>query len=331
MKYIPILKNKQGEIYALGNLSDAVAKSITPLIEIRSGKVNIDKLIDKWKGYFFAQLPFDADAVPIFFATNNKLIPVITPKYEDTPFWSDLLAISKAKNRFLFRLTPEDMDISEDFIVTPPHSLTNAINDTGINKERIAVLIDLGFINKSQLKVSELLSKLIISPLKKIGIKNIAISSSSMVNIADISLAGSEHLAVKLIPRLEAEIVKNIRNTFPDLIYSDYTCLGVYDHKFTDEEAKFMRGAAKIRYTLPNNHYLVIKGKQFIKRGKDQYPEMCSIIVNDDGFSGKDFSSSDKFIYDCSMKREPQKCGNLTTWITRDIVHHITLMIDEIA
>lgn len=86
----------------------------------------------------------------------------------------------------------------------------------------------------------------------------------------------------------------------------------------------WMRGAAKIRYTGPNDFYIFrgqsLKYPKF--GGFNQFRTLAAHLIADSVYRGAAYSSGDKYIDDCAANRVGT--GNLQKWVEVGTNQHIT-------
>lgn len=334
--YVPIVKCKMGEQKALLNLDDQVKDNIIPLIEIplfsqamtKKG-TTVEGLISSFwdkRNYFFYFMPdwySDLDDFNDFIEEKVKplchdscAIPVIDLSLVDfIKDWSDI-----SQNGVAIRLRNNDFgDIEE--ILNP------LFDETTLTRNQIHLIFDLQYVGENDLfsKISVL--KAAFSDLDKASeFRSIVISSVSFPK----QLPSMESKKIYRFKRVETEIfamaLKLSERFNFNYVYSDYGPSDI-------EENIFVVGMSpnfKIKYTAFDD-YLYIKGIPVKKGGLDlgNVRELAKILVECSDFSGEDYSWGDKNIFNIALGASASS-GNLTTWVSYSMNHHITFITRQI-
>ncbi len=106
--------------------------------------------------------------------------------------------------------------------------------------------------------------------------------------------------------------------------FGDYTLV---HPKFSPLDMRKIKSAGKIVYTTSSS-WLVSKGGAF-RDNPEQMHDHCAAIVGAGVFKGGAYSSGDKYIAACAVKKA--KPSNLTWWKFVTINHHITLALDDLS
>jgi len=132
-----------------------------------------------------------------------------------------------------------------------------------------------------------------------------------------------------LLPRVEWCLWKNSHQTNPSrkAIFGDYATL----HPFLLSPFTGMNPSASIRYTT-DEHWVVMRGQGIRAEGSAgfaQFPANAQSLMDRSEFCGEDFSYADKYIFERPL--HPDKPGNLTTWVTVGVNHHLTFVVRQLA
>lgn len=335
-KYVPIVKCKMGEQKALLNLNEEVKNDIIPLVEIplfsqamvKRGTTVEEVVASFWKQrkYFFYFMPewyVDYDDFNDFLderikplCNNDYAIPVIDLTL--VGFIKDLGDISK--NGVAIRLRNNEFgDIEE--ILNP------LFQDTNLKRSQTHLIFDLQYINEDDLFSKKSVLKAAFSDLDKASeFGSIVISSVSFPR----QIPPMESKKIYRFKRVENEIFATAlklseRFNF-NYVYSDYGPSDI-------EERGFVIGMSpnfKIKYTAFDD-YLFIKGIQVKKGGLDieNVQALARILIDCSDYSGPEYSWGDKNIYDIAQGTS-KSSGNLTTWVSYAMNHHITFITDQI-
>ncbi len=334
--YVPIVKCKMGEQKALLNLDDKVKARIIPLIEIplfsqamtKKG-ITIEELISSFwpeRNYFFYFMPdwysdfedfndFIEDKVKPL-CQDSCAVPVIDLSLVDfVKDWSDI-----SKNGVAIRLRNNEFGHIEDI-------LNPLFNETKLKRNQVHLIFDLQYIGES-----DLFSKISVLKAAFSDLDNASNFSSIVISCVSFprQLPSMESKKIYRFKRIETEIfamaLKLSERFNFNYVYSDYGPSDI-------EESIFVVGMSpnfKIKYTTFDD-YLYIKGIQVKRGGLDlgNVRELAKILVECSDFSGEDFSWGDKNISDIVLGLSTNS-GNLTTWVSYSMNHHITFITQQI-
>lgn len=335
-QYVPIIKCKMGEQKALLNLEEQVKNSIIPLIEIplfseamTKRGTTVEGLISSfWESrkYFFS---FTSDWYTDLEDFNDFIeekvkplcnsglaIPVIDLSLVDfIKDWSEI-----SRNGVAIRLRNNEFANIEDI-------LNQLFEDGVLSRKQTHLIFDLQYVGENDLfsKVSVL--KAAFSDLDMASeFCSIVISSVSFPK----QFPSIDAKKIYRFKRIETEIfataLKLSRRFSFNYVYSDYGPSDI-------EENAFVVGMSpnfKIKYTAFDD-YLYIKGIPIKRGGLDiaNVRELAKILVGCSDFSGEEYSWGDKNIYDIAQGVSASS-GNLTTWVSYSMNHHITFITRQI-
>ncbi len=97
------------------------------------------------------------------------------------------------------------------------------------------------------------------------------------------------------------------------------------------EPPSFCNPSASIRYTA-DSYWVIMRGEGIMNDdgpGRDGYVGNAMLLLERAEFCGPDFSAGDGYIH--SMGRQGTKVGSPETWIRAAINHHITFTVRQIA
>lgn len=332
--YVPILKWKRGEQQALKNLSEVVKSHICPLFEISNAKKELffDVLQDVWpnRGYYFYFTPecyeYDVEAFPQFaaetfpqFCNNGFGIPVIDLSYTDfIDNWNPF-----SQNGVALRLRNNEFGAIENTL--------NGLFDNGLlSRDTTDIIMDLQLVSENDLFAKTAVLKAAFSDLDSpSAFRSIIISSSSFKvipeNVPEIKRIYRFKRTETEIFSTSSKLSKQNRFNF-HYVYSDYGPTDIEDTQFVIG----MSPNFKIKYTGFED-YLYIKGISLKKGGLDiaNVRELANLLITDRDYSGSDFSWGDQKIYDIATGHGTSP-GNLTTWVSYAMNHHMTFIISQI-
>ncbi|MFV0516510.1 MAG: beta family protein [Aminipila sp.] len=335
--YVPVLKWKKGEQFALKELFPHQRNGIIPLLEI-TDYLTPEVILENINSCHNQPVYIDTliaaqDDRDYLISVTEQSIQNACPIYP-VLYYDDFPEISEELKSFVKRIAyrislPESIDgpdlyetiqTIEEFHHKNQDLLIDIILDLGVVVKENEVSRELAetkdtlkkyFLNKS------FFNKIIIcvSSFPE-NITNVAAGETVTFKRYDIKLFK------KIINNVDFEVLKE------SLIYADY---GVT--KFTDTELDFTKMKygilPKVKYTTANE-YIVLKGKRNkAKQMELGYVELSKKIVDSDYYYGEEFSFGDKEIkIKASNGKGP---GNNQNWVTIVANHHIAAVIDQLS
>lgn len=347
--YVPVLRGREGEFSAYETLSPDLKQFLTPLIELpsipfdyaqnrpqRTLSEHLSTLLNrvaqaykgnhlyldfKWleggdyggvKQTGFRQL-IDSDllAIPVFARQEGP---------EDLRAAKEI--VQKLEGSIAIRLGVEDF--SEDLDLD--QDLDRILAGTSAEISRTDLIIDLQDLG-SDLGRASLLARSIFSlvPYKDRWRRLILVASSFPEDLSEVGAS-----SVQRLPRLEWDLWTRLQRKpsalpTPNLIYGDYA---ISSSTPREVDPRTMRMSANIRYST-FDHWLIVKGRNVRQYGFEQYFELCRTLIEQPDFSGRIFSSGDRYISDCAEGQAGP--GNATTWRKVGVNHHLTLMVNQLS
>lgn len=212
-------------------------------------------------------------------------------------------------------------DLPESCIrISPVDPPVNTLNQL-VNKTSMYLLIDFGYIeaipNIQFLSYCDSLRQLILGPWKSVIIAGTTFPES-MAHVPN---------GKSFYKRREYSDLFNIfHNRFPNINFGDYTITN--PKLLEDFDPVTMSSAAKIKYTTDDG-FLIYKGKSIKFHGFSQYHGLAKKLTQDNRYSGESFSWGDKEIKEKSEQNS--KTGNMRTWVSIGVNHHICMVLDQLA
>lgn len=275
--------------------------------------------------------------IPFLLKELNSLgvtvYPVIKYDYWHDPIYASALKGIHLKHdqRFCIRLNMDVSTIDEindhDYF---SERLSDIIEQLHINLPYTELLIDFNDISNEKNSIEDILDN------AKKTIRLARQSKFSQIILAGSSLPSSINLAVKernssgFVLRKEMLVWQTLLAENPSLniIFADY---GIRNPKSTDGSKAFPNANGKIRYTIPNKKYFIVRGSSLGNGQKFyQFLDLAQRVVSSEHYLGADFSWGDKQISLYSDPKNGKGTGNQTTWITIDTNHHIETVVKEI-
>lgn len=332
--YVPILKWKQGEQIAIKHLTEEIADSITPYLNV----MTYDKQTESstgFKKYLNNKRPFylnnhfnledqTGELIELFeelLSLDYHPIPVVSPSSPD-----ELLEyLSENKSKFPRML----IHLKEKETQTNSHSLTKFVSKIGIRPENCDLLIDLFTIDpKVNSDIYVDYSAKALSELSKLPFRSTIFSASSFPEM--IQQIKSDDIGQ--FQRLEWIIYLDLIKTYPKLIFSDYGNDDPFD-VISDHGYKLV---PTIRYTS-DSHWIIYRGHHDKNKPNDftQFHELSRKLVRDNTiFQGKEYSWGNQIIYECSLITTCKiKCNHshLPEWVKRTMNHHLTYVTRQVS
>lgn len=334
--YVPIVRCKLGEQKALINLDENVKDMVVPLIELPlftqamiNKQVTVEELISSFwnkRKYYFYFMPdwySDYDNFNDFFV--EKIKPICENEYAVPVIDLSLVDFVKdwsvaEKNGVAIRIRNNEFGDIEDI-------LNPLFSETQLKRSKTNLIFDLQYISENDLFSKTSVLKAAFSELDKAGeFNSIIISCVSFPK----QFPPMESKKVYRFKRIETDIFATsikLSDRFSfNYVYSDYGPSDIEDNGFVIG----MSPNFKIKYTAFDD-YLYIKGIQIKKGGLDigNVRALAKILIECSEYSGEHYSWGDKNIYDIAQGKI-KSSGNLTTWVSYTMNHHITFIINQI-
>lgn len=345
-KYVPILKCKRGEQDALKTLDSSVANIILPLLEIPHSSAvenattirnqSFSEFINTFwrdKPFYFYFLPewySEGDAVDIEtfsefaiqtilpFCSNGYAIPVFdlscTIGIRD---WSVF-----ANRRVAIRLRNNEFGAVED-------TLNFLFLEGVLERKNVDLILDLQYVSADDLFAKKAVLKAALADLDGAEeFHSIVIAAVSFPKSS--KLASVESREIYRSKRIETELYAEARKLSKrfrfNYVYGDYGPTDIEDITFVVG----MTPNFKIKYTSFDN-YLYIKGVSLKKGGLDfeNVQKLARLLVDSEDYSGENYSWGDKKISDIATGLT-HTAGNLTSWVSYAMSHHITFIARQV-
>lgn len=350
--YVAVMKNKIGELEALRHASPQVWARLTPLIELIGRKKPPEAYNSETVKTWLRRV---ADAVgqhPIFLdvirlkpshpaLTKDGTLPVLSVIYEAARKHglayvpvvrpgvppADLRLVRRAvlcEGRGVAIRYPL-LEIAMREGQTAGIVVKQILTDVEVEITGSDLLIDLRYLGPElDVRAGDLAPS--VKELVAIGDwRSVAILGTSMPS----SLGGViSEWTVGELPRREWELWSALKRNLPEPIptFGDYV---VQNPRVPEDETgggPSMR--ANIRYTSERATLIARGLGPVIVEGKEQYRDLCQMLVQRPEFSGRDYSWGDEQIVDCADGLlEP---GSYNAWRGAGSSHHLQLITDSL-
>ncbi len=352
--YRPILRFKRGEQTALSYLSGTAKSAIKPLVNITPHSFDpispegLDDVFDQrlaqdagrlnsiWAGYEAAVDLGDIDsnaqcvqaAHPVRYFFNciygDEVRANINPVLRFNSDDDYIAAVASVCRDFniapVLRLTPDDLAEPETETV-----ISKMLGECGVSSQETEMVVDMGYITtkgRSQIMAKGALSAV---PFVEDWATLSLVAGSFPESLSDFIVG--RHT----IERREWPVWLSNRNVAGrEVIYGDYATI----HPIPVEDGldpKTMNPSASVRYTHEHT-WLLLRGYGVRSRdgaGFTQFVSHANTLVGSPEYRGKDFSFGDAKIMRISQGEDKQ--GNLETWVTIGVNHHISEVVYQLA
>jgi hypothetical protein len=349
---MPVLRGKQGEMFALKRLDAGIQASILPLLDIdespstekktldRHLELTVERLAKAWgKSH---ELIIDTDRIDSDKRIANGthylshickhaemwgLNAILTCSLDRLDSESYLNAITgdhqRSQGKLCIRVFDNDIELSEDEFSS---KTTTLLTRVGSNRELCDLVIDLQVINVDRFDdILEQVTRFLSSQRNVADWKSIFLVGSSFPN----SLKGIKADTLTEFPRHDFKLWQSItsaRNKPRRIpIFGDY---GIVSALFTDQpDFRSANIPTKIRYAT-DDRWVVAKGGTTKKHGFGYFRKLAKQIMQLKHYKKESFSWGDKFISDCASGGST---GNMTSWVCADTNHHITQVVHQLS
>jgi hypothetical protein len=357
-QYVPILRSKDGEMYALRQLRPDDRQRITPLIEItprifqpaRTGRYKglepvagevlfqqAKKLFSSWHyGPFFMDL-WHVDG-KVILPGNKSPLEVIAKHLRDwrlnmvpvtglgrsAPYQDSIARVASADRRGVcIRIVPSEV-LANKFTRT----ITTLRRHLQLTEADLDLLVDYGTLEEESPDLGDVFAKI----PRLDAWRSIIVASGAFPKDLQAFKPGIHKIPRSDWHKWKQQIASTRLARKPT--FSDYT---IQYGKYV-EPVDHCNPSASIRYTLDDD-WLIMRGEAIIaKKGKDKENGPGStqwiahaMLLRDGGeFCGSDFSDGDAYIFAMSQKTG-KPCGTPMTWIRAGLNHHLTLVSRQIA
>lgn len=354
MNYRPILRFKRGEQTALANLEPSQKAAIKPLVNLVAHGFNppdglltdsafdqrirqdADRLKSVWASYpvnvDLGDIEPDAQCdgvihpVKYFFdrlyADNNCPIasPVLRAGSDDRYIAAVAAVCAEYGSVPAFRITPDDLaevDIDD--------AIQSMLFTCGVRAADAEFIIDMGYISTTGRSILTARGALTAVPFVEDWAALTLVAGSFPESLSEFAIGPHT------IERHEWDVwLANRSLGARPLLYGDYVTL----HPIPIEDGidpALMNPSASLRYAV-GSKWILLRGQGTRTRGGQGYNQFfthADKIVTMPEYRGEDFSFGDRKIM--KIHRREENHGNLETWVTIAVSHHIAEIVDQLA
>lgn len=352
MRYVPILKAKEGELGALQTLAASAADAIVPLMEVPEVPVDpetgeatrdeVDFLADLGFGQKMAKAWSHRFFVDVGWADSNQAtspLAIVLSSCRDANAAACPVVSTAHSNQTLaaashhHRLTGSgvcirlgEADFAEE--VNQVEVIDRLMDSLGVDRTAADVVIDLKEVpagDAARVRHT-FLARGCLSLVPTVGQwRSLILAGTAFPqDLSEVDAASASRLR-----RAEWQVwtaLVSRPDTLPrTLVYSDY---GIAHPVSVIVDPRKMRMSASIRYTTDRD-WLIVKGRNVRQYGFEQFFDLSQQIVNSPDYYGEGFSWGDQYIKRCAERQTGP--GNATTWRKVGTSHHLTVVARQVA
>lgn len=325
---------KESEQEALAKLNPTDASHITPIIELVPAgfKLATERSVEKiakgiashWRGFAFL------DVGLLKPETAKHAIPAIRKEFDfyrsnigivtrfDAPYQSEIKS-SFSSSPLCIRLRVSDLEIEYN-------QLRKAIGDFlrfhGKRAKDVHLIVDFEMVANDTIPIA--------AYLNNIPFFDEWVSVIALLGAFPEDLAAIEKNSQQLLPRFDwivwSEFAASNRNR--PVNFGDYN---IMCGRFKDNEGKRRNFSASLRYTSKDS-WVIMRGEGVYNDdgpGFQQYPAQALLLCERAEFEGASFSEGDRYIYE--MAQQSTSTGNVKSWLSATINHHLTFVPRQIS
>ncbi|WP_366294487.1 beta family protein [Paenibacillus sp. AN1007] len=350
LKYVPVLKWKQGEQKAVEGLQIPTKQSMTPLIEIPQidwdyendcPKKTIDEHLSKtgeslynsWgitEPVFIDLIYIDPSermqdgSHPLSYVLQEgrnrgiNLIPVTDPNRDSAYQLEVMKANQTDQNGVCIRL-------KEAHFNNLQHHINQLLQQQNISPNEVDLVIDYEYASTENKNRTSIFLKGVLDTIPYLhDWRSLTLTGTSFP--ADLGSIDSNSIGE--IERSEWLIWKDVVTTHSlkrSLNFGDY---GISNPAPFEADPRFINMSANIRYTA-DDKYIIFKGRVIKRFGGAQYFQIAQQVVAHHEYYGAGFSAGDYYINEVANNNDGP--GNATSWRKAGTNHHLTLVITELS
>ena len=354
IRYVPILKAKDAEYRALGDLTPHAQASIVPLLEVpsipwdyendgpaKSIDAHLAPVANRIAGVWAApaiayiDLALVADDLlsdgrhPLEAVMENAvktgaaLIPVIGLDRSKQYQAAARAAAARDRRGVCLRLEPDALLSAAAEPLTA--RVDAALSDVGLAAPDIDLVLDLGSIRGDDTAVLAVAWTTLWPALPRLmEWRSVTFAATAFPQ----SLTGLTPNAITRIPRGEWSLYSSLRNAAlprqPD--FGDYA---IAHPEPVEMDPRLMKISAQVRYAAPTE-WLVVRGRNTKDYGWGQMHGLAAKLIAEPEFAKAPHCWGDEFIQRCAIVSTSES-GNAMTWRRVGTVHHLTTVVEQLT
>lgn len=323
--YVPILKTKAGERWALSHLAPGLRSDFTPLMELHphdelgvgAHAADICEALEA----IWSDAPFFLDTVWFHSETGNpavidavfsaarahslSAIPVVRLTYGRTTLQQIRAEIDEDDRGYLLRLTPDE--------IADTHRIDAVLGDLELPASEVHLMLDY------RGRAMNLLTHVPTVPHLEDWRTFTSASGSFPRSLATLPLNAWQQLPRHDWTTWESAVAGGGLARLP--AYGDYTT------RDYGEPAAGGRPSVNLRYTT-DNHWLVQVGGKVAAGAAPDFKRFCQQLISRPEYTGQAFSAGDQELY--SRAQLGTSSGGSQSWVQWSINHHLTFVNQQI-
>jgi len=324
--YVPVLKSKAGERWALSHLHGPAKSKIRPLVEFHPHDTkalgdHVEGICDGFQAAWGVNRWFYVDTIwlhgnsgspavigEVYEAAASadlQTVPVVRTSYDDASLQQLQNIISEGKRGCMLRITPETL--------STPTLIDAVVEALGVSRADVDLLLDY------RQHPMSLTTDVVRIPHVSDWRLFIATSGVFPKSLTFLPLHQWHPLPRHDWQSWQSGIAGAIRRK---PIYSDYTM------RPPGPPADFGEPSVNLRYTL-DDHWLVQMGGKHKDGAAPEMHVMCSQLVANSDYSGEDFSAGDEEID--RVTDETEGPGGPTQWLQWCVSHHMEFVVGQLS
>jgi Beta protein len=324
--YVPILKSKQGERWALSHLKAARKAKLRPVLEFHPPKAkslpdHVESISESLQVAWGVDRRFYVDTIwlngnagqpavveTVFESLEDcelKAIPVVRPTYDDATL-EELRAVIAGNDRgCLLRITPQTLNT--------PAVIDTVIAAVDLAPDRVDLLLDY--------RQSAMLLANHVPNIPHLGDWQRFIAASGVFpeSLANLPLHQWHEIARYDFTSWQNGVQGGLQRK---PIFADYTM------RPPGAPADFGAPSVNLRYTL-DDHWRVQMGGKHKEGAAPEIHAMCEELRDSAEYSGEDFSKGDEEID--RIADDPEETGGPTQWLQWCVSHHIEFVVQQLS
>lgn len=355
--YVPILKGKQGELNALSNIG-AESANLIPLLEVVPSGMDdadpqeaakdiarfADRLAISWTmgepvfldaGLLPDDLPLAQGWPPIQHllvhaeARGVRGIPVVRTTDSAVTRSAVRAALTETQQGSVcLRLGPDDTESDE---AAPEELIDRLLEDLSVSAADAHLVVDFGVLaDEGGIRLASRMARYLLGDIPHLeDWQSFTLAAGAFPS----ALTDVQASVFAEIPRTDWLFW---RDTTERLRLGRHPGFGDY----AIANPSIAQGAAfapapQIRYTA-DEHWLILRGRKGVRRGSQQFYDICARIVERAEYAGRDFSWGDEYIWQAAQSAPDSAVqlvgpGNASTWRSVATSHHLAKVVDQLT
>ena len=346
--YVPVIRQKHGEMLALRDLRPEDKQYMTPIIELPPSLIDMKDRKKLTNASFFIEITKQIAGTwgqaPLFVDVELLYAVFGSPRGQH-PLWSfseaartlrmPIIPVTGLSRSRDYQVAVEKvvatdrygvcLRLSEDdlYNTSLEKEIRQLITKLKVHPKQVDLLVDFKLISAEWMEFEELCKRV---PLLSSWRTFTVVSGAFPKNLSELE-KNRQHELSRDDWLHWLDQIKNGSTLARRPAFGDYTI----QHPFYSTPPKRANVSASIRYAA-DKYWVIMRGEGLRNKkgpGFAQYWANAQLLASRPEFKGADFSKGDDYIY---KKSQPtNNPGSPTTWISAGINHHLTLVVRQIA